>query len=358
MEQKNLIEKGLERKSHGIGYEDVVVIYLTNIILFELLGYALVNFFVLNYAEAGIFLLVLAFVASTNYILFKLKWFFAARILLTTVSLIQVMVTSKVLFEWDAGFYMYYFIVIALVFALFDFGHRKGRTIIVFIILLVGLVFVLSQFVHIDYTVKYFPKETLDLLYYISATVSLMGVASLFWVFAEDVYTKRMALDRLANTDGLTQVMNRRRFFELAGEIYRETKRKNGLMTLLIIDIDFFKRINDTFGHPVGDAVLKEMAVVVASSVRKSDLFARYGGEEFAVLLKDTNGDNGMRVAEDIRKLVDEHQFRTLKKEDVHISVSIGVASMSGNFETFDALLQSADRALYHAKEQGRNRVV
>lgn len=163
-------------------------------------------------------------------------------------------------------------------------------------------------------------------------------------------------LSKIAITDGLTELYNRRHFDEiLSKEIKRYTRKKYSSLTLMMADIDHFKKLNDKHGHLVGDEVLREVAALLREGVRATDTIARYGGEEFAIVLPDTPLDGAEHKAEKIRTKVAEKEFPG-QNGPVHITISIGVtAYASGTAEDF---VQAADSALYEAKRNGRNRVV
>ncbi len=127
----------------------------------------------------------------------------------------------------------------------------------------------------------------------------------------------------------------------------------------LLLDIDHFKKINDSFGHDVGDEVLREFAVRLASNVRAIDLPCRYGGEEFVAIMPDTALDDAERIAERIRRYISGSPFRLSRgAELLTVTISVGVAVMNGPDDSPEALLKRADEALYEAKAAGRNRVI
>jgi diguanylate cyclase (GGDEF)-like protein len=164
-------------------------------------------------------------------------------------------------------------------------------------------------------------------------------------------------LERLAVTDGLTGLFNHRRFQEqLHSELLRCERHKRPL-AVLMLDVDFFKKVNDSMGHPAGDELLRRLADVLGEDLRQTDLISRYGGEEFAVLLPETTKAEAMQVAERMREAVElrinEHQAWTQR-----ITISIGVATFPEDGATAEAVLHAADQALYVAKRQGRNRVI
>jgi diguanylate cyclase (GGDEF)-like protein len=161
---------------------------------------------------------------------------------------------------------------------------------------------------------------------------------------------------RMTIIDGLTQAFNKRYFIEnLEKEIPRCTRHQRPL-SLLMFDIDHFKKINDEHGHLTGDFVLREMARRVRTRVRKEEVFARYGGEEFALVLPETEKENAMKVAEDLRRLVGTDSF-DFEGDRIPVTISLGVATTDNEIAP-DAFIKLADDNLYKAKRNGRNRVV
>ena len=162
---------------------------------------------------------------------------------------------------------------------------------------------------------------------------------------------------RLAATDPLTGVYNRRTFIELADKALARAQRNALPLSLLMLDLDHFKRVNDRHGHMAGDEVLRSFARLVETCLRYEDLLVRYGGEEFCVLLPDTTHEGAMALAERIRALVDETPLHIMRAH-IHVTVSFGVyTARAGETCTVELLLGRADQALYRAKAAGRNRV-
>ncbi|HEX7886193.1 MAG TPA: PleD family two-component system response regulator [Phenylobacterium sp.] len=163
----------------------------------------------------------------------------------------------------------------------------------------------------------------------------------------------------LAVTDQLTGLHNRRYMSGQLEALMRRANQGGEPVSLLVIDIDHFKKVNDSFGHDVGDEVLSEFAVRLASNVRAVDLPVRHGGEEFVVVMPDTDLEDARRIAERIRLHAAGAPFRVMGGEELlSVTISIGVASSAGSDDTSTALLKRADEAVYEAKARGRNRVI
>lgn len=171
-----------------------------------------------------------------------------------------------------------------------------------------------------------------------------------------ELLTLNRLLSQMAITDGLTHVYNRRHLDELLyKEIKRYNRRKYIHLSLMMIDIDHFKDLNDKYGHIIGDNVLRELAKLLKENVRETDTVARYGGEEFVIVMPDAHIDSAVQKAEMLRGKVADKKFPG-HGMPVHITISIGVAAYNGG--TPQDLIHKADQALYEAKRMGRNMVV
>jgi two-component system cell cycle response regulator len=161
----------------------------------------------------------------------------------------------------------------------------------------------------------------------------------------------------MATTDGLTGINNHRHFQDRLTEILERAKRYDERFALILMDIDFFKRVNDTYGHPVGDVVLKKVSNCLMSLARKVDVVARYGGEEFAIIMVQNNKEGAYKFAERLRKEV-ETMSVIFDAGKVNVTVSMGIAGYPEDGQEKSKIIESADSALYKAKESGRNKVV
>ncbi len=164
-------------------------------------------------------------------------------------------------------------------------------------------------------------------------------------------------LKELSIKDGLTGIYNHR---HMQIEINREFAlaiRNNTDLSVLMLDIDHFKKLNDNYGHSYGDTVLKKLTKIISKAIRESDIFARYGGEEFLVILPTTDLKGGQNLAESIREEIENGDF-SYKKINTKVTISIGVSTLKNfDIKTASELIENADKALYNAKNNGRNRV-
>lgn len=185
------------------------------------------------------------------------------------------------------------------------------------------------------------------------AAVALRN-AHMFNVMREE----KSLLEKMVITDDLTRLYNHKYFVRRLGEEFKRAKRYRGSLSCMMIDLDNFKRINDTYGHQAGDKVLKDVARVLKKCVRETDVIARYGGEEFAVILPHGVREDALRLAERIRGSVRNFKFDCVQDGEM-ITVSIGVTTYPHpEITDIDDLVRKADRALYKAKEGGKDQVV
>jgi len=208
-----------------------------------------------------------------------------------------------------------------------------------------------------DYVIKPFAVEELNARIdtILSKRECLVGLESQ----VEDLESSNHQLEQLLMVDEKTGLYNFREFQRRLREEWQRAERYSVPLSVVFFDLDHFKRVNDTLGHQAGDRVLKEFAMLATGGARANDIAARYGGEEFAIILPHTDGIMATRVAERIRRAVQEFVFDEAESP-IRITVSAGVATLTSKREvaTVDDLVRAADAALYEAKDQGRNRVI
>jgi diguanylate cyclase (GGDEF)-like protein len=166
-------------------------------------------------------------------------------------------------------------------------------------------------------------------------------------------------LQYAANSDGLTKLFNKKFFLYLLGNEIHKCEKERSILSVLLFDLDHFKKLNDTYGHLTGDEVLRVVGRVMRETVREEDMVARYGGEEFMVLFPNTNKEGAMVAADKIRKVLEAEQITGEKGQVLKpVTLSGGVSSFPEDGTASTELIQAADEALYRAKHGGRNRIL
>ena len=209
----------------------------------------------------------------------------------------------------------------------------------------------------VDYITK--PFNQLELLARVKTHLELKQTQDELKKALEEVQKLARELEKLATTDPLTGIANRRQILMLGEKELSDAWRYKRPLSVLMLDLDHFKRINDNYGHPVGDQVLKSITETANKNLRLGDAFGRFGGEEFVAFLPETNTKEAMIVAERIRSTITAISVTNLENNHTisNLTVSIGVATLQATDKNLEHFLSRADDALYEAKKQGRNRV-
>lgn len=208
----------------------------------------------------------------------------------------------------------------------------------------------------VDYVTKPFHKE--ELLARVSTHLDLKDAKDIIKRQVEELEKKNEELYQNSITDRLTGVSNRLFLLDFLNREFSKARRKETPLSCIILDIDHFKKVNDSYGHLAGDRILAETAKLINSEVRNEDVFGRYGGEEFLLILPDTTMDEARKVGEKVRTAVESNTVLFEGKE-LKITISLGLAEyLNSESANEDQLIGSADTALYSAKKSGRNRLV
>jgi diguanylate cyclase (GGDEF)-like protein len=193
----------------------------------------------------------------------------------------------------------------------------------------------------------------------IKKSTAIQALTHLVSVSTQELEEAQKRLERLAATDPLTRLCNRRHFFDISNNLYHHSERHSRPLSVVLMDVDRFKMINDNYGHHIGDKILVELALILKShGRRKSDLICRYGGEEFIMLLPDTDRQEAAIIAENLRKDIEQRQFKIENDQTIQFTISLGVAQVDlDNKASLETTIHLADKALYASKSGGRNRV-
>jgi diguanylate cyclase (GGDEF)-like protein len=209
----------------------------------------------------------------------------------------------------------------------------------------------------LKFTIEFTQKNHLDKIEIIALILgSLVNWSIILTVgyIIINSYKLFLKVEELTITDALTGINNRRYFDIFMEKTIPFNKIMNSPLILILLDIDHFKKINDKYGHQCGDEALKHTSNIIKSNVRNSDAFVRFGGEEFAIILPNTDFDEGIIIAEHIRKAVEKSEF-TYYNDCINFTISVGVSCYSG--EKVKEFIEKTDKALYKAKENGRNQI-
>lgn len=276
-------------------------------------------------------------------------WFFA-------VLLLHVYLLTTLVFSPSAGFHFYYLLLPTGVFLLLDEKDKYARIVIMAIGS--GLFFLCH-----NSTNPPLVSLTKEAEYWIFSSTIIVIITEIYVVmsiFSKAISIHELELKNLAMIDPLTGVNNRRTFVSIGEELLLYANRYQKAFSLILIDIDYFKSINDSYGHQVGDKTLKMIASTLKNNIRESDLLARYGGEEFVILLPETNVIDAKKLAENLRKAIAVMAVPISADDNLHCTASFGIAerTLFNHTQGLMELVNQADEALYKAKKSGRDQVV
>ena len=277
-----------------------------------------------------------------------------AKITYFSFILLHLFLFTNLFFTKDSGFHFYYFLVPMGVLLLFDLKEVFLKTVF--------SVSAALLFLYCENTINPEPLIILNsvtnhILYQSVFLVNMFAIVLALTLFSKQIEKHEVELVKQATTDILTGIKNRRCFFDEGEQLLIESNKAKYYVTLLLLDLDFFKSINDKYGHSVGDDCLVAVADVLQNIDFKNKVCARIGGEEFALLLPVCDLKQGMFIAEKLREKIERIVIMNKKGDVVKCTTSIGVSYNSIKQENLKALLEKSDIALYDAKDNGRNRV-
>ena len=237
--------------------------------------------------------------------------------------------------------------------------HLKGPSVVFWAYpTMVGVYFILPPRMAIKLTllaaVSMAPAlfDKMEFTAFIAVGMTLVVNNVFAFLFAKRMQRQKSQLTQLVRLDPLTGVGNRRSLNDKLDDIVALNNRKPQQMSLVVLDVDYFKRINDNYGHTAGDQVLIKLTEIINARIRETDCLYRFGGEEFVVVLTETNQETALKIAEQLRKLIEDADIL----ENKSVTASLGVAEIIKG-DNADSWIDRGDRAMYHAKETGRNKV-
>lgn len=289
------------------------------------------------------------FVKKKNYTFVKVS--------ILASNVVQLAIATFIWFPLSTNYALFYFLLPMGSFATMNLLDQKERLFAFFISFISLSLFIVHHYFGVNYYLYEISGFAESIISFLTAVSTMIILIIYFYLHAHFLALKSVDLEYLANTDSLTDIFNRRNFYRLSEVEFQLAHKYNHTFSLLLLDLDDFKSINDTFGHNAGDEVLRELSKTIKNTIRHNDIFARHGGEEFTLLLRQTQAETGIKIAEKIRHNIEAMEVIS-ETGSIKITASIGVTQFSNRFDHFDQLVMLADEALYDAKEKGRNCVV
>ena len=270
---------------------------------------------------------------------------------------VQLTLACFLWFPSSSNYGMFYTLIPVSSFSEMNLTIRKEKQFAIWLSSVSMILYFISMYMAYPYYLYELSDIAVKIISALSIISTILPATVIFYIFAVGLAQKRSELEYLANTDSLTKTANRRNLYIHGERALSDAFEKHSSFSLLVLDIDHFKRVNDTYGHYVGDIVLQEFSDRVRETIRKQDFVARHGGEEFSVILCNTNQETCIKVAEKIRKAISAMPFE-IHGHYIKITVSIGVVQYDEHFKNFVEMLNIADHALYEAKRLGRDRTI
>ncbi len=276
------------------------------------------------------------------------NWFFISLV-------IHIFILANFIFPLATGFHLYLILVIPGVHFVFHFKESRQKSALIFFAV---TTIAISEFNNNPNPYIELSPSTIKLFFHSALFCIIFLLLITNHLFTKHVNQREAAYKLMANTDSLTELYNRRYFGKIIEKQIEFMRRYHSTFSLVSIDIDFFKTVNDRFGHAAGDTVLKQFATLLKENSRLNDYVARIGGEEFVIVLPETDKLAAFKMAETFRANIEKYTFNLGHNKSLQLTVSIGIQECEASNLSSDKLLEQADKALYCAKESGRNKSV
>lgn len=344
-------------KIKKLSHEELLLYSLLLIVIMTTILFLIIYMIWVPFWPARIVHIVYLLFHFTLIVALRKKQFLYVKLSIILTNIIQLTLATFLWFPLTTNYELFYFLLPMGSFVIFDITKKTERNTAIGFSVLSLTLFFLARFSGINFYIFELDSTPTKIISFFTIISTMTILIIYFFLHAYFLAQKRMELEYLANTDSLTKINNRRNFYNLSKLEFDLAHKYNHTFSLLLLDIDHFKNINDSYGHDVGDDVLKAITKTIKDNIRAEDIFARHGGEEFTLLLRNTDQETGFKIAEKLRNLVSNLQISS-HNHVVSVTVSIGVVQFSKEISEFDSLINKADKALYQAKELGRNQCV
>ncbi|PHS31987.1 MAG: hypothetical protein COA92_07360 [Sulfurovum sp.] len=367
---KSIFTLKYDDKKMEVGYLESIfnakqlqMLFIMGLTFFIYLLYIILDFLILNEQERSLavpfhitMLILWVYLISSIYYNFFRKF---AMFILYLMPIYAVLGTLVFSYYYNPVYVVEIYVILFWTFV--TIGYMFLTSVIVASIMAMSSAVILYAYNIIEH-------EAYILHMFLMVVAWMLGLSASYLIelYSRDNYEKKLAilhmqdeLKELSHRDYLTNLYNRRYFNEFSKKFLNNVKQESEQMSVIMLDIDFFKNINDTYGHAIGDEIIKLLASLLKDNTRESDIVFRLGGEEFAILLPSTGKEKISNIAEKLRVVIENKEFRITKDKSIRLTVSLGVACV--NFEkdhNMSESLNRADKVLYQAKAEGRNRVV
>lgn len=279
-----------------------------------------------------------------------------SKIVAMVSSIALVVMQTNVNFTRETGFHYQLIALVVVLYLINDMKFISDRLFTLTFSVIIAISFFICELSH--FTVPLIPvTDNVNALFHNLSLISTFGaLALLLYHYSIQLSLKEQALSYMADFDALIGIHNRGFFNTYGDKIYPTYLTKPERLHAIIMDVDDFKNINDTYGHPIGDTVLKQLAMRIKMTIDEDMLFSRYGGEEFALLIENRRKDLVLELAESIRHGLEAMQIET-DQGIIQFTISLGIAMNRPEHSCFDDIMRDADRALYASKHAGKNRI-
>lgn len=332
-------------------------INITNVVSYFTCAVALFYtlYFWLTLAQPFIAAINLIFVVAYGAgILFsKYHYYRTAKLWFFAVLMVHVFILTTQIFTANTGFHFYYLLLPSGVFLLLD----EDETFAKMLIMALGLTLFFICHNYPSQPLVVLSAQAEKLIFASTVIIIMSEIYFVMSIFSKAMSRHEQDLREMATIDPLTGINNRRTFMTVGDEMFAYAQRYQKDFSVVLLDIDFFKKINDQYGHLIGDNTLKKVANLLKVKLRNSDVLARYGGEEFVILLPDTDKKSAKELAESLRKAVELLSIEINTLQTINCTISLGIADNEHGFSSLTELVNCADQALYRAKKNGRNRI-